>query len=172
MEDIEQLGIHLYLHLPLGLDLGVALLHLEVHPVCKRLANEGIHHVADVGPWKLFSFLLDKGQGPQYVGDGFGLFQHLLNGEALIVGNFDDLDVRALDVAPFAAGHVPEVPDGDMFRLGQVPLHLVGQEASHIPLGGEFGSELGRSDLPLGLNLILWNYLSVGHSLLGSFGIK
>ena len=48
------------------------------------------------------------------------IFQHICYSQPFILGDSNMLDLLTLDVLLGPRSHIPQVPDSDMLRLGQV----------------------------------------------------
>ena len=93
---LSDAGLELDLHAVLLLEELIPLLAVLSHPLLEGLADEGVDDVADVAPGHLAD-LPDDGKGVDDGAAGEAEVQDEVEGEVLVVGDGDDLDVLAGD---------------------------------------------------------------------------
>ena len=100
------LWIHLNQHLPLLCNLHVPLVYPGLDPSSEGFTDDGVDDVGDVGPRELQDLLLHLWQGSQDRWMSFGVGQHVLNCQLLILRHRDVLYVLALDQGAPATDNV------------------------------------------------------------------
>jgi hypothetical protein len=104
---------------------------LGIDPVLKVLTDDGIDDVCQVGPAELL-YLLAGRQGPFYLLVVLSEVEDVLDGQALKLGNYDDLHIVAGDDALHPHCKVSKVPDGHRLIAGEVRTDLGGEEPIHL----------------------------------------
>ena len=151
------LRIKLNIHIALVSHLDVPGIDLSHYPLVKRLTDNSVDYVGDVLPGHLVDLLLGIWKGIPDLPVILGEFQEVLDGQVVVLGHRDVLDVFALDLGLTTTSQVTHVIDSHIIVWRQVGATFVGQEVVHFPLSLELGTKvLGYHRGP---GLLLWDYL-------------
>ena len=115
LEDPGYLRIHLNHLSSLECHFLVASSHLLLNPRLKRLSNNSVYQVGQIGSGQPFDLSSDARQCFEYSFIAFDIFQHGLDGEAFEVGHLQHLNLFAFDSCPQTHSKVSEMEDGNRF---------------------------------------------------------
>jgi len=122
-------GVHRDHELSFLRHLGIALFDLVGDPVLELLAGHCSHNVDDPLLWRLGQVNW-VGQVLDYVRVVLNLFHDLLDGQALVLGDMEVLDLVVLNVALLLVEHVLQEVNGDVvWRKRRV--RIMESKASH-----------------------------------------
>ena len=128
LEDFGNFRIHVDELVALDGDPGVPQFDAVVHPGPEWFTNDAVDEVTEIAPLESVAFPRDRqGLNHDFMISGIG--EDILDGEALVVGHRNGLDLVALE-ARLRPGHdIPQMYVGDGLEGGQVAAALVGEEA-------------------------------------------
>lgn len=108
------LGVELHLRLQLLDDVGFPFIHLRVHPVTERLADDDVADGGDVVSQELLDLTVDLEQNLSHLREPLGKIQDVHDRQPLVVGNSVRASVLLLDLRLLVVHHVAEVVQSDV----------------------------------------------------------
>jgi hypothetical protein len=131
LEDLGDFRVHIDHHVLLGLDFGVPLLHLALHPQSEGIAGDGVYDISYILSRQFFNLLLDW----EIARDGrksSSICLHVFDGQSLELRYIEVFDLVALNSLFRTRLDILQVPDGHILKWWEVDIDLRSQETVHF----------------------------------------